>query len=152
MKKHTNTHLTKTVFSYLLLVLWAAVIFSFSAQDAVSSTEQSNFILSLIAKITHIQIEENAFWMTAETIVRKLAHFTIYLVLGFLAANAFRFNINRRLVLISVMFCLLYAATDELHQYFVPGRSCRVLDIIIDTSGGALGALIYSKILRRWYC
>ncbi len=38
------------------------------------------------------------------------------------------------------MICLIYAATDELHQGFVDGRSPKVMDVIIDTIGGLAGA------------
>lgn len=33
--------------------------------------------------------------------------------------------------------CLLYAAGDELHQYFVPGRACLATDILVDALGFA---------------
>ena len=36
-------------------------------------------------------------------------------------------------------FCFLYACTDELHQYFVPGRACRFKDVMIDTAGAFTG-------------
>ena len=35
-----------------------------------------------------------------------------------------------------------YAITDEIHQYFVPGRSCQLLDMIIDTTGVVTGIII----------
>ena len=43
----------------------------------------------------------------------------------------------------AVTVCCLYAASDELHQLFIPGRSGEVRDVLIDTSGGAVGAMIY---------
>ncbi len=48
-----------------------------------------------------------------------------------------------KISIITVIICFLYAISDELHQYFVPGRACRLLDIFIDTSGGAFFCLIY---------
>ena len=41
-----------------------------------------------------------------------------------------------------------YAITDELHQFFVSGRSAQVLDVVIDTSGVIVGVLIY-LVLRK---
>lgn len=56
---------------------------------------------------------------------------------------------------ISVVLTSAYAVTDELHQLFVEGRSCQVLDWAIDTAGAIIGTLgflalyyIFSKILK----
>jgi VanZ family protein len=39
----------------------------------------------------------------------------------------------------------IYGVTDEVHQYFVPGRNCNVWDWLADTIGAALGATLYIK-------
>lgn len=44
--------------------------------------------------------------------------------------------------LVSWIICTLYAGTDELHQYFVPGRACSLRDVCIDSAGALLGVLI----------
>lgn len=36
---------------------------------------------------------------------------------------------------------ILYAASDELHQYFVPGRACQLRDVVIDGLGVLIGVL-----------
>lgn len=41
------------------------------------------------------------------------------------------------------LFCALYACSDELHQYFVPGRSCRFFDVCVDSAGAFCGALLF---------
>lgn len=41
------------------------------------------------------------------------------------------------------IFCALYACSDELHQYFVPGRSCKFFDVCVDSSGAFFGALLF---------
>ncbi len=41
------------------------------------------------------------------------------------------------------IFCVLYACSDELHQYFVPGRSCKFFDVCVDSSGAFFGALLF---------
>lgn len=43
----------------------------------------------------------------------------------------------------TVPFCILYAVTDEIHQYFVPGRSCRLFDVGVDSLGILFGALLF---------
>ncbi len=50
---------------------------------------------------------------------------------------------NKKIILITVLICFLYAVSDEIHQYFVPGRACRMLDVIIDTSGSAFFCFVY---------
>lgn len=52
--------------------------------------------------------------------------------------------------LLSVLICAVYAAGDELHQWFVPGRQASVIDILVDTAGAAAGILIYMIISRLW--
>lgn len=41
------------------------------------------------------------------------------------------------------LFCALYACSDELHQYFVPGRSCKFFDVCVDSTGAFFGALLF---------
>lgn len=80
---------------------------------------------------------------TIHFIVRKLAHFTEYAILGVLAARAFR-NLPRWF-LISAALVAVYALLDEYHQSFVPSRTASILDSFIDMAGG-LTALI---VIRR---
>ena len=48
---------------------------------------------------------------------------------------------QRRYTAVSLPIASLYAITDEVHQRFVPGRSCQAADWAIDTAGAALGLL-----------
>src|SRR5579884_3126815 len=67
----------------------------------------------------------------------KLLHGTEYAILGVFLYVAFgRFWP-------AVLLASLYAASDEFHQLFVPGRNCDPFDWIADTIGGTLGALIW---------
>ena len=50
---------------------------------------------------------------------------------------------GKKVILITVVICFLYALSDEIHQYFVPGRACRILDVLIDTSGSLFFCLVY---------
>lgn len=54
---------------------------------------------------------------------------------------------------LSLALVLLYAASDELHQVFVPTRTAHFTDVLIDTAGGAIGLLllwIIGKLVKRW--
>ena len=48
-------------------------------------------------------------------------------------------------VLLAILLCLMYAISDEIHQQFVSGRSCSLLDLFVDSFGIIIGSVIY-----RW--
>lgn len=130
------------------MLLWMFLIFLMSSFDATESTNQSNFIVNIITNIFKIEnIELLSF------IIRKLAHFTEYLILGLLVANMFTKNNINNLYLISIILCIIYATSDEIHQLFVPGRACQLRDILIDSIGSITGVylhkLINTKILKK---
>ncbi len=72
----------------------------------------------------------------------KLVHLTLYAILGWLATRATEARGVRawRRALAIVAGIALFAAADEWHQQFIPGRSMELLDWISDTAGAALGA------------
>lgn len=73
--------------------------------------------------------------------VRKLAHFTEYLILSLLLYRALdaegRWSL--RAAVLALVLAGAYAGSDELHQWFVPGRGARVSDWLIDVWGAAAG-------------
>lgn len=132
----------------VLVAIWMFLIFLMSSFDATESTNQSNFIVNIITNIFKIEnIELLSF------IIRKLAHFTEYLILGLLVANMFTKNNINNLYLISIILCIIYATSDEIHQLFVPGRACQLRDILIDSIGSITGVYLYklinTKILKN---
>ena len=75
---------------------------------------------------------------------RDLAHLFVYFVLGFLASGAVNLNFNwKHKLLISLLFCIFYAFTDELHQYFETERRFGLIDIATDSVGACVGILFY---------
>ena len=44
---------------------------------------------------------------------------------------------------------IAYAATDELHQYFVRGRHASPVDVAIDAVGVAVGMLLWLRLRER---
>jgi len=72
--------------------------------------------------------------------VRKAAHMTEYAILALLLLGTItKDRITRKQLLAVICLVAAYAATDEYHQLFVPGRSGQVRDVVIDTVGGTLG-------------
>jgi VanZ family protein len=80
-------------------------------------------------------------------VIRKSAHFTEYAMLGVLAWRVVRFDpafssfsVGRKFRL-ALLFCILYASSDEFHQSFVPTRDAAVLDVMLDSCGSGFGLL-----------
>jgi len=93
-------------------------------------------------------------------LVRKCAHLTEFAILGLLFWRAFRKPVKRdprpwswveaRNAVLGVAF---YAATDEFHQMFVPSRQASLIDVLIDSTGGALGLFAlwaWGRWRKRW--
>ncbi len=137
------------------VILWMGVIFSFSCENGGESAESSGgFIHTVISFFdkdfsTLPTKRQTEIIETYDHFVRKTAHFTIYAILGgLLSLTLFSFGLkNVKLYLISVILSGLYAISDEIHQYFVPGRACMIRDMILDTCGGAVGAVVGMLIL-----
>ena len=145
---------------FLLIVLCMLLIFSFSTDNSEESSSKSD---GLIVKISEIftgrklkENERNKYIDKYVVLVRKSAHFTIYLILGLLILSFIReFRVvDYRAVLLSVFLTFLYACSDEVHQLFVPGRSGEFLDVLLDSVGALSGCLLYTlyyKIRRKLY-
>ena len=73
---------------------------------------------------------------TWDLVLRKLAHFCEYAILGALLLRAF----GR--AELAVAAGVAYAATDELHQHFVPGRHAALRDVAIDAAGVLAGVVL----------
>ena len=105
---------------WLPVFVWAAVIFTFSSIPSLSTGLG-----------------------TWDTILRKGAHLTEYAVLGGLLYRA----LGREPLALAVG--IAYAATDELHQYFVRGRHASPVDVAIDAVGVAAGMLVWLRVRER---
>lgn len=126
------------------MLLWMFLIFLMSSFDATDSSNQSNFIVNIISNILNI---ENVSLLGL--IIRKLAHFTEYLILGFLTINMLNKNDISKKYLISILICLIYATSDEIHQFLIPGRACQIKDILIDSIGSITGIYLYKLVSKR---
>lgn len=76
-----------------------------------------------------------------EYVLRKLAHFTEFALLGFLLAGTARsFGLSRSIVpFFGILVC---ACVDETIQVFVPGRGPSLIDVWIDFGGGCVGTAV----------
>lgn len=158
-KMNTGMNIRRKVFLAITLLCMAA-IFLFSSRTGAESTGDSYFVGNIVGEVfvpgfdNWSPEEQQAFAEKIDHPVRKTAHAMEYAVLGLLTAGAF---IDRRTSIragILVPWCIAtaYAASDEVHQLFVPGRSGQVLDVILDSAGVLAGLLVLAavrKIRRR---
>lgn len=135
-----------------LLFIWMMVIFLFSSQNGQLSSNVSEGFAAKLFSIIYPTFrdmsaeDKTAFLETIMLPVRKLAHFTLYFVLGFLSSMLFITLKNYGIYIkgiISWVFCVIYAISDEIHQYFVPNRTCAIRDMVIDSSGALLSVAVF---------
>ena len=111
---------TSALRRWLPVALWAGVIFAFSSVSDLGTGLGG--------------------W---DLLLRKLAHTVEYAILGALLLRA----LERELP--ALVVGVAYAASDELHQHFVPGRRGAPLDVLIDSAGVALGILAWRLLFPR---
>lgn len=139
----------RVFFDWFLVIFLMICIFYFSNQESVVSSGTSNGITRVI--FDFFNLDEIFVFKTFHALVRKVAHFSIYGVLGFLLYNALYNSLKNNFVeilILAIVFVFLYAISDEFHQLFVAGRSGEIRDVFIDTSGGSLGAFVYYFYLK----
>lgn len=148
IKFKKNLILKRVLFLILLAIAFYA-IFGFSAQDGETSGSLSRkiteIIVKVVSKIKTMDITMQLHWIEKlHPIIRKLAHFGVYTVVGF-SIMGFMCTFDIRNIfkfIISFSTGLTYAISDEVHQYFIPGRSARVFDVFIDSLGVLTGIFI----------
>ena len=139
------------------VVLNAALIFFLSAQNGEKSAETSGLLIErlfgdLFTKLG-INLSDIAVFAAIDHIIRKLAHFSEFLLEGFWLMLCLRVYTRHFVRHMSwpILGGVLTALTDETIQMFVPGRSSSVRDVWIDTAGvlaGLLVALLLLLIVR----
>ncbi len=130
----------------ILLILTFFQIFRFSNQNGEKSSGISRKITTAVTKnVKKIQeLDKNKqeeVLGQIEKVIRKLAHFSIYMVVGILMMllmNTYEIKKFDRIA-ISLITGIIYASSDEIHQLFIPGRSAMITDVIIDTLGVLVG-------------
>ena len=82
--------------------------------------------------------------------IDKFLHFTIYTVFAFLLTRQISQDTTRgRAVFGAVLIAAAFAAADEWHQRFIPGRFPELADWLADVCGAILGAILYAVACGR---
>jgi VanZ family protein len=119
-QKETNfQRITKKVIRFWLpVIIWAAIIFSFSARPVKPATQ--------------------IFWK--DFVIKKTAHMVEYAIFTILLSRALKASgVEKKEALIySVILAILYGVSDEFHQSFTPGREPKLRDVVFDAMGSVL--------------
>ena len=132
----------------ILLLGTFVMIFKFSNQNGEKSGNISRTITDIVTKNAKViqtleQKEKEKVLKQIENIIRKMAHFLIYKIVGLLLMGVMSIYplTNKKRISISITIGTIYASLDEIHQAFIPERTARVTDVMIDTLGVILGIL-----------
>lgn len=136
----------KRIILGILLIIWASTIFMFSHQggEQSSSTSQGTvrIVLENIIPKYLTENEKEEIIQKIEPFIRKLAHYAVYIIGGILIYSFMNTFSMKRSFLFSQIIGTGYAITDEWHQYFIPGRSAQVSDILLDAVGVLTGIIL----------
>ena len=131
------------ILSAIALAAVLIIIFVLSAQNGEESSSTSGFFTKLI---------ETLFGQPAnEAIIRTLAHFCEFAGLGFLMCNFIYALKDKLRPFFSIIFSVLYAISDEIHQIFVPERACQLSDLAVDFCGIILGVIVFCALITLKY-
>ena len=141
----------------VLAIVWMCIIFAFSAQPKEESGAVSaSFTYHMVSSTRtffHLDLSDARVKEISDAIegfIRKVAHMAEFGVLsvllyiwigqwevGFLRRGATAFGATA-----------VYAATDEIHQLFVPGRAGRFSDVCIDSAGALAGVIVFALLVK----
>ncbi|MBE6574403.1 MAG: VanZ family protein [Ruminococcaceae bacterium] len=147
------------VIIWTLVIIWMSGIFYLSHQSSQASGKVSEAVAETVYKNVDLTPERFEYkkdsWLIAhyEQLMRKLAHLFLYVVLGGLLAMAISLYTKKknRIFLFSGIIGIIYAVSDETHQYFIPGRSFLIKDILIDSVGVIIGSVLFILLLLVIY-
>ena len=100
-------------------------------------------IIFYCSSIPDLSIKQLGIW---DLIFRKIAHFTEFGILALLLYRAIKGSTNwstRKVFFWAIFWTIVYAVTDEYHQYFVPSRITSAYDVLIDSAGGIFWTMFY---------
>lgn len=153
----------RIIISWLIVVIWAILIFIMSGMDTNESNSKSKNTLNEIVEktvettngmgITDKHPSENRmkdFIEKYNYLFRKFAHASEYFILTILLLIALKNSgvVDKKIFVFAVCICFLYACSDEFHQLFVDGRTGQFSDTLIDTFGGFISCLMYTFMMK----
>jgi VanZ family protein len=104
------------------------------------------FILSAQPTLPHHP--DNLF----DLVLKKTGHAAEYGILAFLLRRALsrgRGTRSRSALVTAFLVSVLYAASDEYHQTFIPGRNGNLVDVCVDTIGALVALFVVDSLGRK---
>lgn len=129
-------NLPVSIVSFIFCVFIMILIFLLSYQSGEESAARSSGFYELFLRLT-------GFDFISHNMFRKFAHFTEYCALGFFFTSGFLFYGISSAGIAGGYFSFLYSISDEIHQFFVPQRACRIYDVFIDFFGIIFGIVLF---------
>ncbi|MBO7085711.1 MAG: VanZ family protein [Bacilli bacterium] len=138
----------KKIIYLIMAIIWVGFIFGNSLLNGATSGSLSGGITEKIYNLL-VNMHINIRIETLHTIIRKLAHFSEYFLLGIIIfLNVYQYlKEPKYFISFSIVICLLISIIDETIQTFVDGRSGSIMDVGIDSLGFLLSILILALII-----
>lgn len=137
---------------YAALIFWILLIFFLSTGNG--SSEETSLIIGPLLRFLFPNASAEVI-DAYHSIIRKLAHPTVYGVLALLAARAFSYGREvtqfARWLFGSLLLTIIVASIDEFNQSYLPSRTGTPRDVLLDTFGAIIALTLYS-IWIRYYC
>ena len=145
---------------FILIIVLLGVIFFFSSrQGNVSNQDSYEVGVTVVEKFLSIsgnysEEEIQQFVLKNNYTIRKIAHMVEYFILAVLVSLVYGSPKKEgfKRVLVPVLITLTFAVVDEVHQLYVPGRDCKVSDVLIDGIGiilGVLACILIGELIKR---
>ena len=142
----------------LTLIGFLIIIFTLSSEDGVKSKNTSREITKMATKpiktIQELEPKEKEIVLDKmNNVTRKLAHFSLYMLVGLLTMLILRLSVNdntKKNIIMCLIVGFIYAVSDEIHQMFVSGRTGLVMDVVIDMLGVIVGVFIVNFCAKKY--
>lgn len=139
----------------ILIIIWMIFIFVSSSQNSETSAELSGTVIETAVKVLPSSKDLNETELEAlisdlQHIVRKSAHFTLYMlgaILFVLLYSTYDFK-KKKIYILSFLSTVIYAISDEVHQLFISGRGPQIQDVVLDGCGAIVGILMMILIYK----
>lgn len=159
--------MSKEITSWIIVIIWATVIFIMSSMNTNESNGKSKTIINEVVEksvettnglgITDKHPSKYKMQQVIEKWnypLRKVAHASEYFVFTVLILVVLKNSgvSGVKMYVIASIICFIYSCTDEYHQTFVNGRTGQFSDVLIDTLGGFISCIIYNIIIKINKC
>lgn len=151
----------KIIILSILIIIWGTKIFMFSSENGENSQNQSTDAVARIITntinftnklgLTKEKQSKEKIYQAAEVLdgpARKIMHQAEYFILAILVMMLVNILLCYKKYILSIIVtlisCIIFASSDELHQTFVMGRTGQLKDVIVDTTGMIYAILIYT--------